>query len=758
MSKPLRELGLILALALGVQNASGFTLLGSQEGYQVADLGYEAPYFGFGVGYWNWAKNIDDEYRENTKVLYYSYDPEFISYFGSNGIAEAEKAFAMYNALTNASDLDPAQYPLESRGWNYTAQALQMYDLRSAVAQVIIDRYGLGDPDHFTWTLRNRALLPGASCPDYAYSVIKRNFDPLTLDYSSYVNGNLLTYEIIELCPNPSVGSAEEYLVDPLGTIGSAVASRTLEYGQFTRSFSRDDIGGLHYLMSAANLNWETTTADAFVYATNTSQAILLYPSNLQVFAEQALTNNAADLQALYGGLQVTGTSNFFVNVVTTNVTAVFTNYYTDPVGAPPRLVLRTNYSTNVATHYSHRFGNIMVRTNSSFSRLLSLESAFLPGGSGGEVSTNCVYSLLTTNIAPSPYLPPNSPSVTNVTLQSFVKSHCLSGSFFILPTNLCDYQLWYTQLTQVVISTNFLTNTFTSTVVTNAGDTNISAYYEFSQSILTYFTNRILVVYPVSCPDQITSLFEGIEKVTWVRRDYDSLLGQFFQPVTTNWTMTEVTNNRRVVRHIERTITGPDFLLSAGDITSGGTSLPVFPIGLITQQQYATPGGNPDGPGTIIPGGATITLNKVGPFLINILPGDESFGSPGYRWGSFDGSTNTPIVYPVGSDITALENMVLLQLTQPTVVTNGAYQLPDGSLSTTNQYSFQLQAVGGQQPYTWTLAPGSAGLPFDLHLDASTGVISGSPMEAGTFDFTIRLTESGARYVDNPFTLTINP
>jgi hypothetical protein len=598
----------------------------------------------------------------------------------------------------------------------------------------LVGRYGLTDPEHFTWTLRNRSLPPQAQCPAYVYSVIKRNFDPITWQPSSYVNGNLYTYQIIELCPAQSIASAEEVLVDPLGTPASSVASWNAFVGDFYRGLTRDDMGGIRYLLSTNNINWETTPPDAFIFATNKT-AQLLYSSNLQVFAEQSLTNDAAALQALWPGLVVTGTSNFFVNVVETNTVAYFTNPPYAPVGSPPTLVFATNYTVGVATRYVHTFGNVL--TN--------------------QVYNYCVSSLLTTNIAPSPYaLPGSGISTTNVTLQTYLQPGCVSGSFFILPTNVCAYHILSTQLTQVVTFTNFLTNTFTSTTYSTAS--NSFDYYEFSQSIVTYFTNSIYVAWPVSCPDEITTLFEGIEKITFVRRDFDSLLGQFFQPASNSFSLIEITNNTRVSRKLERIVTAPDILVTAGDETSGGTTYPpVFPLATITEPDFQTPTRNQSGPGTIVPG-VVYSFNKVGPFVENSGPNfiTETAGFQGWRWGSFDGSTNAPIVYPVGTDLQSLENSVLINLTQPSTVTNGAYLLPDGRIGDPYQGAgYQLMVIGGTPLYSWDSS--AAILPGGLMV-SSAGLISGTPAIPGIYDFTIRMTDSAARFVDYAFTMTIQP
>ncbi len=66
---------------------------------------------------------------------------------------------------------------------------------------------------------------------------------------------------------------------------------------------------------------------------------------------------------------------------------------------------------------------------------------------------------------------------------------------------------------------------------------------------------------------------------------------------------------------------------------------------------------------------------------------------------------------------------------------------LPTASLST--PYQQTLLVKGGTPSYLWELESGS--LPDGLGLDPSTGVISGTPTLAGTFDFTVRVTDSSA-------------
>jgi hypothetical protein len=65
---------------------------------------------------------------------------------------------------------------------------------------------------------------------------------------------------------------------------------------------------------------------------------------------------------------------------------------------------------------------------------------------------------------------------------------------------------------------------------------------------------------------------------------------------------------------------------------------------------------------------------------------------------------------------------------------------LPDAIAGTT--YSFTLRAAGGQTPYSWRITDGA--LPGGLSLNANSGLISGTPADAGTFNFTIEVSDPG--------------
>jgi hypothetical protein len=60
----------------------------------------------------------------------------------------------------------------------------------------------------------------------------------------------------------------------------------------------------------------------------------------------------------------------------------------------------------------------------------------------------------------------------------------------------------------------------------------------------------------------------------------------------------------------------------------------------------------------------------------------------------------------------------------------------------------------GGVAPYTWSVSAGA--LPPGLTLNKTTSEVSGTPTTAGTFSFTLRVTDSKKVMVEAPITLTI--
>ena len=154
----------VLLLVAGVPTARGFSLLDpifGGDAWQTAALGYGTLANDVGG-----PGNIGEEYRPNTPVLYIAYDANFLEFFGSNGVAAVDGAFAMMNnvfsnSLTGPSGVDgytndlSSVFPFYAKSVNYTAQALGLTDMRSVVLGILMPQLGLAIPVRYVWTLRS---------------------------------------------------------------------------------------------------------------------------------------------------------------------------------------------------------------------------------------------------------------------------------------------------------------------------------------------------------------------------------------------------------------------------------------------------------------------------------------------------------------------------------------------------------------------------------------------------------------------------
>jgi hypothetical protein len=88
-----------------------------------------------------------------------------------------------------------------------------------------------------------------------------------------------------------------------------------------------------------------------------------------------------------------------------------------------------------------------------------------------------------------------------------------------------------------------------------------------------------------------------------------------------------------------------------------------------------------------------------------------------------------------------------------PLQVTNNS--LPKATIGV--PYSIQLVAAGGQAPYNFDLADGSAALPEGFAL-SSAGLISGMPTTHTNVDLTLRLTDFNSATTNKTLSLVVNP
>lgn len=86
-------------------------------------------------------------------------------------------------------------------------------------------------------------------------------------------------------------------------------------------------------------------------------------------------------------------------------------------------------------------------------------------------------------------------------------------------------------------------------------------------------------------------------------------------------------------------------------------------------------------------------------------------------------------------------------------VITNNS--LPNGNVGAL--YNAQLAVTGGQPPYYWSLAIGSANPPPGLVINPN-GFISGTPTSSGLFSFKVQATDVNSSSTNKVFAVLINP
>jgi hypothetical protein len=759
MRQVMKTILLAVLMMFGLmRSASAFSLAGpignAGDSWQVTDIGYGPPSDSVAP------KNLGEGYRRNTPVVYYTFDANFLEYFGAQGMTAVNGALAIMNNLTNVSSYSPtlSEFPLESRHLNYQAQALGLYDLKSYTLYALMQQMGLADSVQYTWTLHDRYTVPGGTCPTgMEYLVVQRNFDTagtpiagsqtLSTLYSPYVNNVLYSYQILEVCQgSPVLAQAIPFSVDPLADSFSAVTAQEIGYGNFYTGLTRDDVMGLRYLYKKTTINTESAAAGSvsFIATTNmapggqpieegfpinTNNPIGFGTYDLGALLSAAKTNDQANLQLLFPNVITTLVSNQFVLVTNQTITAYFTNFYEAAAGTPAHLVIATNKSVASVTYYYYNFLNIV--TNHYYANTTNL--------------------LQTITVAPMVGAAAPAPLATNVKTSKIILKGVPSGDYYVLPSTECGLDILNSNyLTSTILTTNLLA----SGLGTNSAATNI---FGQSVSIISSQKSYSFLIAAVTCTPTPapTGLYAGVEKIRFVEADYDNYLSQNFEPVTNNYTMSLVISNRPASeQHFQRIVTKPDFLFSAQDLAGGNGGLPVVPVYNETLPDFNQDNILPNlaGPGTIDPTTVTLAFEKTGPVYFNtffntggtnywgVQPGSlDEFYSQYFIWASFDGTTNAPIVYPNGSSLD-LTGLILVQVT-PSVVPNGQKGDPYGAIT--------FSSTGGsfQPTYTWT----AAGLPDGLNLVSNqdgTATLSGTPTQSGSYVFTLTMTDSNSRSV----------
>ncbi|MDX8450143.1 putative Ig domain-containing protein [Mesorhizobium sp. VK3C] len=142
----------------------------------------------------------------------------------------------------------------------------------------------------------------------------------------------------------------------------------------------------------------------------------------------------------------------------------------------------------------------------------------------------------------------------------------------------------------------------------------------------------------------------------------------------------------------------------------------------------------------TGLPAGLSVTGTTSNSLTVSGTP--TAAGSFTLTVSGADGS-NGPVA--ISQNFTLSVSAPGLAMTPPAGTLTAAYGAP---------YSQQFSASGGTTPYTYSVSAGS--LPAGLLLDASSGLLSGTPTQTGLFSFSIKATDSSIG-TGAPFSRTQN-
>ncbi|HYG24800.1 MAG TPA: hypothetical protein VEH04_18690 [Verrucomicrobiae bacterium] len=247
-----------LVLALACTQARAFSLLGPHADWMTETNGYRED---GGIG---GPMALDEEYRWNVPIVTYGFDDAFVQYFGKKGVRAVEMAIQTLNAVPRSSNVSLDSFALDVRRMNAQAASAGLFDLKSATLFCLLEQMGLAAPSSHIFTLRRWDPYFGQHADEaqwdnsvYENLILLRNFDPETRGASRTVNGVLYTGVVYwNVWMGELFADAGELRANPIGD-ASPVADGKLSPGLFFTGLSRDDAGGLRYLLSRTNVNVE---------------------------------------------------------------------------------------------------------------------------------------------------------------------------------------------------------------------------------------------------------------------------------------------------------------------------------------------------------------------------------------------------------------------------------------------------------------------------------------------------------------------
>lgn len=709
MATLMKKLMVVAALAVTACTIQAFSLLGPWAAWQVNTLSYQLetvivggqPYVGRDPG---GPMGLREGYRLNIPVLTYAFDKAFMETYGEEGVAEVERAFETINRTFRemySSENYLETVPTQVTRYNYRAMSLGLADVYSITLAGLTERLGLASPERFCWTIRDiyssgEVEDPNGNIVPDAYYTIRRNYDPVTLETTPYVNGTLYSYRIIpgiivddsgtwihdamEVVPDPSAISYNT-VAGLMGNVNQGYSVNGLYY----TGLSRDDVGGLRWLYSPSNYAFESIPSgannSAAIMAPQFDDPIIVTNLDLAQFLidVEKTTNTQAQVQALYPGLNVTGRT--WTNVLVNRTNYIYTNSPWMPVGMPP--MLTPVVTKNIQLLYSYTYDNVYTNY--------------------GGTNTEDVIRLVTVssgNQSGNPWMPVGATGVVTNTTE--IKTNRVTGGIMIMANaaaagdtnqpapdvtgNLAGYKFIYTNPYPLRVA---VTNLIASTGAVPAGDTNatnipgeiIDPGEDGGTNVVTYFAQYMAssydvyeyLVYPITWSS--TTAAEGDTNAAGItlyrpglgsnfrfqRVNFDGLVGSTYTPtnmVFSNIVYMDMSSTTNPYAQLDTTIirrqvTWPDIVFSAADLgmESASTGPNNAWLNHSADNRVGT-SGELTGPGVIVPGGDLETYTTLLDIWVNQYGGPAAlFEQENGRyniWASYDGTTNAPIIYPI--------------------------------------------------------------------------------------------------------------
>jgi uncharacterized protein YhjY with autotransporter beta-barrel domain len=230
-------------------------------------------------------------------------------------------------------------------------------------------------------------------------------------------------------------------------------------------------------------------------------------------------------------------------------------------------------------------------------------------------------------------------------------------------------------------------------------------------------------------------------------------------------------------------TITGYTVTSNPGGITGTGAASPIAVTGLTNGTAYTFTVTATNSAGT---GSASAASNSVTPLGTQTItfnnPGSQNFGTSPQMVASASSGLTVSFSSTTSAVCTVTSAGVLTTVAPGTCTIqadqsgNGAYQpapsvtqsfavvVPGGAVSFSTAsplpgataetaYSQTITASGGATPYTFSLVGGA--LPTGVTF-SSSGVLSGTPLASGTFNFTLRVTDAATQTADKAYQLVV--